>query len=299
MPIPLSVQDLVDGFPKNFEFNLSTNARLFHKITKNVTFRHVNQGEEITMRIIGMMYGLLSYLLGIFSLIILIFAANNHMGIFDVETLLPLNIDQFNGAPSRYPLLLNIGLLALFGLQHSIMARPGFKAKLVAVLPASLERSTYVLATAIVIIALVQYWQPMAGSLWHVENELGRQILNILFYTGWLITFLATYMLNHFHLFGLQQSFRSHDPDAGSKEFKTPLFYKLVRHPIQTGVAIAMLATPDMTTGRAVLAAGMLLYIAIGLYFEERDLITEFGDTYRDYKTRVPSLFPMPGRKAD
>ena len=251
------------------------------------------------MRIIGMLYGLLSYLLGMLSLIVFVFAANNHMGIFGIETLLPLNIDQFNGAPSSYPLLVNIGLLVLFGLQHSIMARPGFKAKLVAILPASLERSTYVLATAIVTIALVQYWQPMAGSLWHVENEIGRQILNILFYTGWLITFLATYMLNHYHLFGLQQSFRSNDPDAGSKEFKTPFFYKFVRHPIQTGVAIAMLAAPDMTAGRALLAAGMLLYIAIGLYFEERDLITEFGDTYRDYKKRVPALFPTPGHKTD
>lgn len=244
-------------------------------------------------RFMTMTYGTISYLLGIFSLVLFIFAANNHMGIFSEPALLPLNLDQLNGAPAVHPLMINIALLALFGIQHSVMARPAFKAKLTMILPQSMERSTYVLATGIVTIALVQYWQPMAGSLWHVENENGRLTLNILFYFGWAVTFLATYMLNHFHLFGLQQSFKSGDPDAGSKEFKTPWFYKVVRHPIQTGVVIAMLATPDMTMGRAVLAVGMLLYIMVGLHYEERDLISEFGDTYRDYKKRVPAVIPF------
>lgn len=244
-------------------------------------------------RVLGMLYGLICYILGILSLVFLLFAANNHMGIFGDPALLPYNLDQASNPLPYHPLLVNLALILLFGLQHSIMARPTFKAKLTAILPASLERSTYVLATAFVTFALVLYWQPMAGALWHVENEVGRIALNVSFYFGWLVTFLATYMLNHFHLFGLQQSFKSDDPDAGAKEFKTPLFYKVVRHPIQTGVAIAMVSTPDMTTGRAVLAAGMLLYIFIGLRYEERDLIAEFGDTYRDYKKRVPSLVPF------
>jgi len=244
-------------------------------------------------RIFGMLYGLVCYLLGVFSLVLFIFVANNHIGIFGIDALLPLNIDQLNGAPSNYPILVDAGLLALFGVQHSVMARPGFKTMLSRFLPASLERSTYVLATAVVVIALVMYWQPLRGSLWHIENEVVRLGLNIIFYAGWLITFLATYMLNHNHLFGLQQSFKSDDPDAGTKEFKTPYFYRIVRHPIQTGVVIAMLATPDMTMGRALLAAGMLVYIAVGLYFEERDLIAEFGDTYRDYKKRVPAVLPF------
>jgi len=249
------------------------------------------------MRIIGMLYGLICYLLGVFSLVLFIFVANNHIGIFGIDSLLSLNIDQLNGSPSLYPIAVNIGLLALFGIQHSVMARPGFKTLLARILPTTWERSTYVLATAIVVIALVQYWQPITGSLWHIENEGARTALNTLFYIGWLITFLATYMLNHNHLFGLQQSFKSTDPDAGAKEFKTPLFYRFVRHPIQTGVVIAMLATPDMTMGRAMLAAGMIIYIVIGLYFEERDLIAEFGDTYRDYKKRVPAVLPfMKGR---
>lgn len=246
-------------------------------------------------RLIGMLYGLICYVLGVLSLVLFILFANNHMGILGVEPLTSLNIDQLNTAPAKNPLVINLGLLLLFGIQHSVMARPAFKTMITRILPDSWERSTYVLATAIVTLALVQYWQPMDGGLWHVENETGRTVLTILFYVGWLVTFLATYMINHFHLFGLQQSFKAEDPDAGAKEFRTPMFYKFVRHPIQTGVVISMLATPDMTTGRAVLAAGMLLYIIVGLHYEERDLIAEFGDTYRDYKKRVPGVIPFLG----
>jgi protein-S-isoprenylcysteine O-methyltransferase Ste14 len=191
-----------------------------------------------------------------------------------------------------WPALVNIGLLLLFGVQHSVMARPGFKRRLTQILPASWERSTYLLATSLVLLAILLYWQPMGGYLWSVENSLARSGLTTVYYSGWLITILATFMLNHFHLFGLQQSFRQNDPDAGSKEFKTPFFYQLVRHPIQTGVVIAMVASPDMSWGRAVLALGMLTYVAVGLYFEERDLIAEFGETYLDYKRRVPAVLP-------
>lgn len=107
-------------------------------------------------------------------------------------------------------------------------------------------------------------------------------------------------MLNHFHLFGLQQSLFPRDPDKGAKAFHTPGFYRFVRHHIQTGVVVAMLATPDMmTVGRAVLALGMLVYIAVGLFFEERDLVTEFGDTYRDYRRRVPGVLPFTGGSRD
>ncbi len=247
------------------------------------------------MRFITMLYGLVCYLLGVFSMVLLIFAANNHMDIFALEGISALNMNQPNGPPVQYPLIMNIGLLLLFGIQHSVMARPGFKTQLTKLLPAAWERSTYVLATAIVTMALVQYWQPMAGSVWHIENQTGRLVVNTLYYAGWAITFLATYMINHFHLFGLQQSFKAENPDAGTKEFKTPFFYKIVRHPIQTGVALAMVSSPDMTFDRAVLALGMLLYIMVGLRFEERDLIAEFGDTYRDYIARVPGLIPFIG----
>jgi protein-S-isoprenylcysteine O-methyltransferase Ste14 len=248
---------------------------------------------EVQMKIITMLYGVACYLLSMASLVLFVLFANNQMGILGSEALIPLNIDQFNGAPAGSPLLVNLSLLLLFGLQHSVMARPGFKAVMTRVIPQSWERSTYGLATAVVLVIMVWFWQPMSGVLWRVESSGGRTALTVLYYGGWLVTVLATFMLNHFHLFGLQQSFRSGDPDADAMVFKTPLFYRLVRHPIQTGVVIAMLATPDMTTSRAVLAGGMLVYIAIGLYFEERDLLVRFGDTYRDYKKRVPALLPF------
>ncbi|MBL4788613.1 MAG: isoprenylcysteine carboxylmethyltransferase family protein [Kordiimonadaceae bacterium] len=248
-------------------------------------------------RMLTALYGLTSYLVGVGSLVLFILFANNHMGLFGIEGLKSLNIDAYNNAPSSSPLLDNIALMLLFGVQHSIMARPVFKEVLTKILPSSWERSTYLLATGIVTIALVQFWEPMTAPLWVVENEAGRFVITAVFYLGWAITFLATFMLNHFHLFGLQQSFMPNDPDQANHDFVTPMFYKFVRHPIQTGVVIAMLATPDMTMGRAVLAAGMLGYIAIGLFFEERDLIRTFGDTYRTYKAHVPALFPFTKRR--
>ena len=246
------------------------------------------------MNIIGYLYGLTCYLLGVSSLVAFILFANNFMGLLGLES---LNIDSSNAGPLGPPLLINLLLLALFGIQHSVMARPGFKSILTKLLPKHLERSTYVLATAVVIAVTLYYWQPMTTSLWQVDSTLGRQLITAIYILGWTITILATFMLNHFHLFGLQQSFRPEEPDAGSKVFKTPMFYSLVRHPIQTGVVIGMLATPDMTVGRAVLAAGMIAYVAIGLYFEERDLMAEFGDTYGDYRKRVPALFPSIRRR--
>ena len=172
------------------------------------------------------------------------------------------------------------------------MARPSFKGFLTRFIPESLERSTYVLATAVVLIALIQFWQPMSDySFWSVSDPTTRMAINVIYLIGYAITVAATYMLNHNHLFGLQQAVGSGILD---KEFRTPFFYKYVRHPIQTGVLIAMIATPDMTYGRALLAAGIITYIFIGLYFEEKGLIAEFGDTYRDYKKRVPALLPNP-----
>lgn len=246
------------------------------------------------MSVLTKIYGLACYGFSMLMLVAFIFYANNDLGLVGYQV---LDIDAPDRMAGTAPLLVNIGLLLLFAVQHSVMARPGFKEKLVRVLPPSWERSTYLLATGLVLLAILLYWQPMGGYLWKVENSLARSVITALYYGGWLVTFLATFMLNHFHLFGLQQSFRPNDPDAGSKEFKTPFFYQLVRHPIQTGVVIAMIASPDMSWSRFVLAIGMLTYVAVGLYFEERDLIAEFGDTYKDYKRRVPAVLPSLYRR--
>lgn len=242
------------------------------------------------------LYGGLAYGLGLLSLIAFALFANNgfvELGIwFDDPVLGAFAIDLPTGGMRGNPYLFNMGLIALFGLQHSIMARPGFKAMLTKVLPAPLERSTYILATALAIFTLVLFWQPMVDLVWQVEMPWLRTILHLLFWVGWAITFFATQMIDGLHLMGVKQSFGAEKPQNHVKAFVTPAFYKFVRHPIQTGIIIAMLATPDMTVGRALLAIGMIGYIFIGLYFEERDLVGEFGDTYRDYRKRVPALFP-------
>ncbi len=245
------------------------------------------------MKIVTMLYGLTCYAVSMLMLVLFMLFANNHMSVLGLDNWLGLNIDQTHIQIGASALLVNIGLLLAFGVQHSVMARASFKKMLTSVIPEAWERSTYLLATAGVLYLTIWYWQAMPSVLWHVEGEMARNIITAIYYSGWLITVLATFMLNHFHLFGLQQSFKSDDPDAGVKEFKTPMFYSLVRHPIQTGVVIAMFATPDMTVGRAVLAVGMLVYIGIGLYYEEKDLIDYFGDTYREYKARVPALLPF------
>lgn len=244
-------------------------------------------------RIIIMAYGLFCYLLGVASLVLFILFANNHIGLL-LPDYMSLGIDHPNTAPTSpmMAFVINVALIALFGLQHTVMARQSFKSRLVALLPRAAERSTYVLMTAIVILVMVEYWQPLTGTIWFVGDETARLVINIVYFFGWGFTLAATYMINHNHLFGLQQSFKPDDPDAQAKEFVTPMFYRVVRHPIQTGVLIGMLATPDMTVGRAVLAVGMIVYILIGLYYEERDLMAEFGDTYRDYKARVGGLLP-------
>lgn len=241
-------------------------------------------------RTLGAIYGILSYLIGFASLILFILFANNHIVALGEIELYQFAIDI--GTYVDNALWINIGLLLIFGLQHSVMARPGFKKVLTKIVPKNLERSTYVLMTGVALGLIVYFWQPMRGTIWQVDNDIARLAITGIYYIGWLITLLATFMINHFHLFGLQQSMGS-DPDRGTKEFVTPFFYKFVRHPIQTGVFISMLATPEMSMGRFVLTVGMIGYIFVGLYFEERDLIKEFGDVYRGYKKRVPGLLPI------
>lgn len=242
------------------------------------------------------MYGITAYMLGLLSLIAFTLFANNGfvtLGLwFNDPVLGAFGIDLPAAGMAGNAYVNNIGLLALFGIQHSVMARPSFKAQLTRVIPAPLERSTYVLATALVTFALILYWRPMVDMVWQIETEWLRTLIHSVYWLGWIITFLATQMIDGLHLMGLRQSFDADSPASQVKKLVTPAFYQFVRHPIQTGVLIAMLATPDMTVGRALLATGMILYIFIGLYFEERDLVAEFGDAYRDYKKRVPALLP-------
>lgn len=188
---------------------------------------------------------------------------------------------------------IDAALITLFGVQHSVMARPGFKAMWTRVVPEPIERAVYVLLASLVLILLMALWHPIGGIVWRVEAPLGRALLWGLFGAGWLIVLLSTFLLSHFELFGLTQVIRHmRNRKPMSPVFRMPFFYKLVRHPLYTGFLIAFWATPTMSVGHLLLAAGMTAYILIAIPYEERDLTDAFGDQYVAYKGRVGALLP-------
>lgn len=208
---------------------------------------------------------------------------------------LPTHVDKGLAAPPAVAAAIDVVLIALFGLQHSVMARPGFKARWF--VPAPLERSVYCLATALVLAVLFAFWHPLSGTVWAVADPTGRAVLWALFAAGFGIVFVSTWLINHFELFGLAQAwwhFRGHEPQPHA--FRTPLFYRLVRHPIYLGFLLAFWATPQMSMGHLLLAVGFTVYILIGIRYEERDLVAHFGDTYTQYRTRVGMVLPWVGR---
>jgi len=191
----------------------------------------------------------------------------------------------------------DIGLIALFGLQHSVMARQGFKRAWTRIVPEPAERSVYVLLASLVLILLFWFWHPIPATVWSASNPLLVYLLWGLFGLGWLIVLLSTFLLNHFELFGLQQVWHgAKGGPAAPPEFRTPLFYKRVRHPLYSGFILAFWAIPQMTAGHLLLAAGMTIYILIAIRHEERDLVRLFGLQYQDYRRRAGMLLPKLGR---
>jgi methanethiol S-methyltransferase len=203
--------------------------------------------------------------------------------------------------PQAAPLtaaLIDIGLIALFGLQHSVMARPRFKAKWTKIVPPSAERSIYVLAASIALMILFLGWRPIGTILWDVHNPFEVNLLWAVFWIGWATVLVSTFLINHFELFGLQQAwfnFRGRTP-AGA-EFRQPLLYRWVRHPLYVGFFLAFWATPHMTGGHLLLAAGMSVYMLIAIRYEEHDLTEVFGEDYRRYRTDVGMLTPRFRRR--
>jgi methanethiol S-methyltransferase len=201
-----------------------------------------------------------------------------------------------NGALTVTAVVIDTALLALFAVQHSVMARTSFKDWLTRVVPPSAERSTYVLASNICLIALVAWWHPMTDDVWRVTGQPWRALLTAVALAGWATALLSTFLIDHFDLFGLRQvSARLRGRRPVKHEFTTPLFYRVVRHPLYLGFLIAFWVTPSMTLGHLLFAVATTGYILLAVRFEERDLIRMFGQQYRDYRRRVPMLIPGLG----
>ena len=206
--------------------------------------------------------------------------------------------DAVNGTPLLIALIVNLALIALFGLQHSVMARPAFKAHWTRIVPSSVERSTYVLASSVVLALLLRFWHPVAGEIWDVRGSAAEPVIWALFGIGWTVLFVSTFLINHFELFGLSQAWsHGRSPDSSPPALREPLFYRYARHPLYLGFSIAFWATPHMTVSHLIFAIGMQVYIFVGIAHEERDLIAYFGPAYEDYRRRVGMLIPGIGRR--
>jgi protein-S-isoprenylcysteine O-methyltransferase Ste14 len=215
------------------------------------------------------------------------------------SVVVPKNINA--GRLIDWPLatLINGLLIILFGLQHSVMARKRFKSRLTALIPTAAERSTYVLFSSLVLGVMFWLWHPITYQVWHIETAWARALITGLFWAGWAIVLLATLLISHFELFGLKQAIdRWRDTAQHAPVFRTPLLYKIIRHPLYLGFLIAFWATPDMTVGHLQFAMGLTVYLFIGTYFEEKDLTVLFGDRYREYQREVSMIFPMPKRRS-
>lgn len=232
-----------------------------------------------------LLYGVASYAL--------FFATFCYAAGFVGNFLVPKSIDSAPTVSFTIALLTNLGLLGLFAVQHSVMARPAFKRWWTRWIPAEAERSTYVLFSSAALIALFALWQPMGGVVWQIDSGLGQALMYLLFASGWGLVLLSTFLINHFDLFGLRQVWlqfrgRPYTP----LPFATPGAYRWVRHPLYTGWLLAFWATPTMTAAHLVFAVATTAYILLAIRFEERDLMDAHPE-YRAYRESVPMLFPV------
>src|SRR6185369_7208513 len=194
--------------------------------------------------------------------------------------------------------LIDVALIALFGLQHSVMARPAFKAKWTKIVPPATERSFYVLAASIALMIMFLFWRPIDTIVWNVTNPSLAALIWAFFWIGWATVLVSTFLINHFELFGLQQAWlHVRGREADKPELRQPFFYKWVAHPLYAGFFMAFWAAPEMTVGHVLLAAGVSIYMLIAIRYEERDLTSLFGDDYRNYRAGVGGLIPRFRRR--
>jgi protein-S-isoprenylcysteine O-methyltransferase Ste14 len=243
-------------------------------------------------RFIALLYGVVAYVIFLISFLYAIGFVGNFV--------VPKTIDSGSAGSFGQALLINAVLLSLFAIQHTIMARPAFKAWWTKIVSPAIERSTFVLIASLLLLLLFWQWRPMPDVIWNVTGSAGSMILSVVFWMGWLIVLASTFMINHFDLFGLRQVYHHL---LGKKtvqpRFTTKMLYNIVRHPIMLGFIIAFWATPLMTVGHLVFAIATTGYIIIGVHFEERDLRVAHGKDYEAYANRVRMLIPLPKKGKD
>jgi protein-S-isoprenylcysteine O-methyltransferase Ste14 len=235
---------------------------------------------------LSLLYGLAAYVA---------FAATfGYVILFSANLVVPKTIDGGAVGPMGEAIAVNLLLLGLFAAQHSVMARRGFKRWWTRVVPEAVERSTYVLAASLALALVAWQWQPIPQPVvWSVEGGPAATAMWVVFWLGWGLVLLASFLINHFELFGLRQAasplLGKPVPDA---QFRTPFLYRYVRHPLYFGLVLAFWSVPTMSAGHLLFSAGATGYILVGIWFEERDLVHQFGDTYRRYRNEVGMLLP-------
>lgn len=236
---------------------------------------------------IAFVYGILAYLVFLIAFLYSIGFVGNFI--------VPKSIDSGTETPFLQALLVNALLLSVFAIQHSVMARPAFKKWITSIISPAIERSTYVLLSSLALILMYWKWQPMKTIIWEAENDIVALVLTGVFFIGWLIVFLSTFMINHFELFGLKQIFDNlKNKQTQNPKFQTNYLYKIVRHPIMLGFIIAFWATPLMTVGHLIFAIMTTLYTLIAVkYLEEKDLRKSIGEQYEKYQKEVPMIVPF------